>query len=451
MKREKMHQYWTPGSWRKKSSNQIPVYPDKNALGKIEQKLSSYPPLVTIDEVLRLKSDLAKVSKGQAFLLQGGDCAETFTEFKASTIKDTFRVLLQMSIVFNFAGGKNIIRVGRFAGQFAKPRSSDVEEKDGITLPNYRGDIINSFEFDEKTRIPDPERLLKAYFQSTATLNFLRAFSHGKYADLDLMLKWMLHFIKKDTEKKHYNALEKKIYKTLNYIEAKGITKEGMSLSRKNIDFYTSHEELLPHYEEPLTRQDPIMQEYVATSAHFLWIGDRTCDSEGAQVEFLRGVVNPIGIKCGPNLKEKNLLTLLDILNPKNEPGRITLISRMGKGNVKKNLIPLIRAVQKSGNRVIWSCDPMHGNTKQIGSGQKTRYFDDIFSEVTEFFEVCEGESVYPGALHLEMTGKNVTECLGGSRIIDLTQNYETQCDPRLNGKQALELAFKVSELLKEN
>lgn len=434
---------WSPDSWKTKVPNQIPNYPDKEELQKVVSKLEGYPPLVFGGEVFQLRELLASVCEGKAFILQGGDCAESFAEFNTEVIRDTFKVLLQMSVILSFMGEKRIIRIGRCAGQFAKPRSSDFETFNGETLPSYRGDIINGSDFTSSERIPDPSRILVSYFQSTATLNYLRALSSGGFADTNQAPDWLLEFVENNPIKEKYQELARLIQRRFNFMDKYKIGQQ----TKERIDFYTSHEALLLPYEEALTRRDGSSEEYIATSAHFLWIGDRTRQLDGAHVEYLRGVANPIGIKCGPSLTPDELKELLRILNPYNIPGRITLISRMGVGKVETYLPALIKAVKEEGAKVIWSCDPMHGNTQKTESGIKYRALDNIFQEIKEFFAVCNSERVYPGGLHLEMTGKNVTECLGGPREIDLTKKYETTCDPRLNDEQAIDLSFKICEL----
>ncbi|WP_411816162.1 class II 3-deoxy-7-phosphoheptulonate synthase [Hyphococcus sp. DH-69] len=444
---------WTKDSWRQKPAKHIPTdYPDPAALEAVEKELEGYPPLVFAGEAQTLKSELAKVTRGEAFLLQGGDCAESFKEFHANNIRDTFRVLLQMAVVLTFGAAMPVIKVGRIAGQFAKPRSSPTETIDGVTLPSYRGDNINGIEFDEAARAPDPQRLLRAYGQAAATLNLIRAFATGGYADLHNVQKWNLEFVSGNPQEGRYRALADKISEAITFMEACGIN--GSSVRGiSEVDFYTSHEALLLGFESAMTRIDSISGKYYDTSAHMLWIGDRTRQPDGAHVEFCRGVENPIGIKCGPSLDPDELIELLDILNPQNEAGRIVLIARFGSEKVEAGLPPLVRKVLSEGRKVVWSSDPMHGNIIKTGQGFKTRPFDAILSEVGTFFDVCRAEGAIPGGVHFEMTGQNVTECLGGSQEIseaDLHSRYHTHCDPRLNASQALDLAFILADRFKD-
>ncbi len=446
-----MSQNWSPNSWRSKKVLQMPTYPDADKLAAVEEKLKSFPPLVFAGEARNLKSQLADVAAGKAFLLQGGDCAEAYSEHGADNIRDFFRVFLQMSAVLTFAAAKPVVKVGRIAGQFAKPRSSDMETKDGVELPSYRGDIINATEFSEEARIPDAHRQIMAYRQSAATLNLLRAFAQGGYANLEHVQSWMLDFVDDSPLSERYSELAGRIAETLSFMKAIGFDAERYQRLRET-DFYTSHEALLLGYEEALTREDSTSGDYYGTSGHFLWIGDRTRQPDHAHVEYFRGIKNPIGMKCGPSIEPDELIELIDILNPDNEPGRLTLICRFGAGKVKDHLPGLIRAVEKAGKTVIWSCDPMHGNTISAG-GYKTRPFEKVLAEVREFFEVHCEEGTYPGGVHFEMTGQDVTECIGGAKDIqekDLGHRYHTHCDPRLNANQALELAFLVAELLKK-
>ncbi len=443
---------WTPQSWRDKTALHIPAdYPDPSALAAVEKELSSYPPLVFAGEARTLRSSLARVAKGEAFLLQGGDCAESFKEFHPNNIRDTFRVLLQMAVVLTFGAAMPVIKVGRIAGQYAKPRSSPTEDKNGETLPSYRGDNINGMEFDMMSRMPDPQRLLKAYGQSAATLNLIRAFAYGGYADLRNVQKWNLEFVSGNPQEDRYRALADKISESITFMEACGI--DGSTVrSIREVDFYTSHEALLLGFESAMTRVDSTTGAWYDTSAHMLWIGDRTRQPDGAHVEFCRGVENPIGLKCGPSLSPDELLRLLDILNPKNESGRIVLITRFGKDKAAAGLPPLVKRITAEGRNVVWSCDPMHGNTIKSGNGYKTRHVDAILSEVGAFFDVCNALGAYPGGVHFEMTGQNVTECLGGSQEIseaDLHSRYHTHCDPRLNASQALDLAFILADRFK--
>ncbi|RUV93982.1 MULTISPECIES: class II 3-deoxy-7-phosphoheptulonate synthase [unclassified Mesorhizobium] len=443
---------WSPNSWRAKPIKQVPAYPDLAALEATEARLTTYPPLVFAGEARKLKKQLAAVAAGEAFLLQGGDCAESFAEHGADNIRDFFRVFLQMSVVLTFAGAQPVVKVGRVAGQFAKPRSSDSETKAGVTLPSYRGDIINGIEFDAASRIPDPARQEMAYRQSAATLNLLRAFAQGGYASLENVHRWMLGFVADSPQGEKYESLANRITETMDFMRAVGITSET-NFALRETDFYTSHEALLLGYEEALTRVDSTSGDWYATSGHMIWIGDRTRQPDHAHVEYCRGIENPLGLKCGPSLTADGLLELIDLLNPENEPGRLTLIARFGSDKVAEHLPKLVRAVKKEGRNVVWSSDPMHGNTIEA-AGYKTRPFDRILKEVQTFFEVHRAEGTHPGGIHVEMTGKNVTECTGGARAItaeDLQDRYHTHCDPRLNADQAIELAFLVSDLLKKS
>lgn len=445
-----MAQTWNPASWRDKPIQQVPSYPDLEALKTAEARLASFPPLVFAGEARKLKTSLARVAEGEGFLLQGGDCAESFAEHGADNIRDFFRVFLQMAVVLTFGAQQPVVKVGRIAGQFAKPRSSDNETKDGVTLPSYRGDIINGIEFDEASRIPSPERQIMAYRQSAATLNLLRAFAQGGYANLDNVHQWMLGFVKDSPQAERYRKLADRISETMDFMKAIGIDSES-NRSLNETDFFTSHEALLLGYEEAMTRVDSTSGDWYATSGHMIWIGDRTRQADHAHIEFCRGIKNPIGLKCGPSLQPDDLLKLIDILNPSNEAGRLTLIARFGHDKVAEHLPKLIRAVEREGKKVVWSCDPMHGNTITLNS-YKTRPFERILSEVESFFQIHRAEGSHPGGIHIEMTGKNVTECTGGARAVsadDLSDRYHTHCDPRLNADQALELAFLVAELLK--
>lgn len=446
-----MTKNWTPTSWRGKPIKQVPFYPDAQALSDVEARLRTYPPLVFAGEARKLKKQLAAVSRGESFLLQGGDCAESFAEHGADNIRDFFRVFLQMAVVLTFGASQPIVKVGRIAGQFAKPRSSDTETKNGIELPIYRGDIINGTDFTEQSRIPDPARQEMAYRQSAATLNLLRAFAQGGYANLENVNQWMLGFVADSPQGERYGMLARRIADTVDFMRAVGITAETNAQLRET-DFYTSHEALLLGYEEALTRVDSTSGDWYGTSGHMIWIGDRTRQADHAHIEYCRGIKNPLGLKCGPSLEPDDLLRLIDLLNPANEAGRLTLIARFGHDKVGDHLPKLIRAVQKEGRNVVWSCDPMHGNTI-TANGYKTRPFDRILKEVEGFFAVHNAEGTYPGGIHIEMTGNNVTECTGGARAIsaeDLQDRYHTHCDPRLNADQALELAFLVAELLKK-
>ncbi|HSP24448.1 MAG TPA: 3-deoxy-7-phosphoheptulonate synthase class II [Saliniramus sp.] len=446
-----MTERWTPDSWRNMPIQQVPAYEDMEALRGVEQQLAGFPPLVFAGEARKLKRALGQVAKGEAFLLQGGDCAESFAEHSADNIRDFFRVFLQMAVVLTFAGSCPVVKVGRVAGQFAKPRSAPTEVIDGVELPSYRGDIINDIEFEAAGRNPDPRRQLMAYRQSAATLNLIRAFATGGYANLENAHRWMLGFIKDTPQSSRYKELAEQLTQTLDFMRAIGINPEQHQEMRIT-DFYTSHEALLLGYEEAMTRVDSTSGDYYATSGHMLWIGDRTRQPDHAHVEYMRGIQNPIGIKCGPSLTPDGLLQLLEALDPKNEAGRITLICRFGADKVFDHLPTLIRAVKREGRNVVWSCDPMHGNTIKAGSGYKTRPFDQIMQEVRNFFAVHQAEGTHAGGIHLEMTGKNVTECTGGARALtdaDLSDRYHTYCDPRLNAEQALEIAFLVAELIK--
>ncbi|MBL4600263.1 MAG: 3-deoxy-7-phosphoheptulonate synthase class II [Rhizobiaceae bacterium] len=443
---------WQPDSWRNKPIIQVPEYPDQAALKTVEDRLSSYPPLVFAGEARALKSHLAEVSKGNAFLLQGGDCAESFAEHGADNIRDFFRVFLQMSVVLTYAAAKPIVKVGRIAGQFAKPRSSDVETQGDVVLPSYRGDIINGSEFTPESRIPDPERQIMAYRQSAATLNLLRALAQGGYANLEHVQQWTLDFVKDGPQMQRYADLADRLGETLRFMKAIGIDPDTHHRLRET-EMYTCHEALLLGYEEALTRVDSTSGDYYATSGHMVWIGDRTRQADHAHVEYCRGIKNPIGFKCGPSTTPDGMLELIDILNPSNEAGRITLITRFGHENVGEHLPALIRAVEREGKSVVWSCDPMHGNTISAG-GYKTRPFDFVLKEVQNFFAIHRSEGTYPGGVHFEMTGKDVTECTGGARAVteaDLGSRYHTHCDPRLNASQSLELAFLLAELLQED
>lgn len=443
---------WTPSSWRDKPVRQMPTYADSDAVAKVEEELRGFPPLVFAGEARKLKSKLADVAAGNAFLLQGGDCAESFGEHHPDNIRDFFRVFLQMAVVLTFAGAVPVVKVGRIAGQFAKPRSADFEDIEGVSLPSYRGDIINGIEFEEAARLPDPARQTSAYRQSAATLNLLRAFAQGGYANLEHVHRWTQGFVKGSPAGERYSEMADRIDEALTFMRSCGINEQSVPQLRST-SFFTSHEALLLGYEEALTRTDSTTGEPYATSGHFLWIGDRTRDPDEAHVEYFRGIRNPIGIKCGPSLEPDGLLRLLSILNPDNEPGRITLINRFGAGKVEKHMPGLIRAVEREGATVVWSCDPMHGNTIKASTGYKTRPFDEILTEVRQFMDIHRAEGTYAGGIHVEMTGKDVTECIGGATSIsetDLSDRYHTYCDPRLNADQALELAFLIAEELKQ-
>lgn len=447
-----MSERWTPDSWRAKPVQQMPQYPDAKALADVEAQLASFPPLVFAGEARNLKKALATVAAGDAFLLQGGDCAESFAEHGANNIRDLFRVFLQMAIVLTYAGASPVVKVGRIAGQFAKPRSAPVEKRDGIELPSYRGDIINDVAFTEEARVPDPRRQIEAYRQSAATLNLLRAFAKGGYASVENVHSWMLQSVSDSPQSKAYADLADRVSGALDFMRACGLT-FAVDSSLGTTDFYTSHEALLLGYEQAMTRVDSTTGDWYATSGHMLWIGDRTRQLDHAHVEYFRGIKNPIGLKCGPSLKTDELLKLIDILNPDNEPGRLTLIGRFGHEKIGEHLPAMVRAVKREGRTVVWSCDPMHGNTITSNSGYKTRPFDRILSEVRSFFAVHAAEGTHAGGVHLEMTGQNVTECLGGARAItdeDLNNRYHTACDPRLNAEQSIDMAFLIADLLKQ-
>jgi len=446
-----MNGRWTPDSWRSKPIEQQPVYRDLGALKEAERHLAGYPPLVFAGEARKLKRALGAAAAGQAFLLQGGDCAESFGEHSADNIRDFFRVFLQMAVVLTFAAASPIVKVGRVAGQFAKPRSCDVETKDGVTLPAYRGDIVNDIAFTAEAREPDPRRQLEAYRQSAATLNLLRAFATGGYANLENAHRWMLGFVKDSPQSERYQELADRITETLDFMRAIGLDPEAHPELRAT-DFYTSHEALLLGYEQAMTRLDSTSGDHYATSGHLIWIGDRTHQLGGAHVEYCRGVKNPIGLKCGPSLGADELIRLIDVIDPDREPGRLTLICRFGADKVESALPPLLRALKRDGRMVLWVSDPMHGNTIKTATGYKTRPIERIAQEVRSFFSVCRAEGVYAGGVHLEMTGKNVTECTGGARFIsetDLSDRYHSYCDPRLNAEQSIEMAFMVAALLK--
>ena len=443
---------WNLNSWTKYPAKHLPEYQDKKELDLVLNKIKNYPPLVFAGETRSLKKSLADVVEGKAFLLQGGDCAESFAEFHPDNIRDTFKAILQMALVLTHSASMPVIKLGRIAGQFSKPRSSAYEVKDNKKLPSYLGDNINAMDFSESSRIPDPKRLFRAYSQSASTLNLLRAFSQGGFADLRQVHLWNLGFINQKTRGK-YKEIEDKISDALSFMEACGINADTNRRLR-TVNFYTSHEALLLPFEEAMTRVDSTTGEYHDTSAHFVWIGDRTRQPDGAHVEFCRGIKNPIGLKCGPTLKPEDLVNLCNILNPDNEAGRLTLISRFGHNSADKFLPKLIRTIKKEGLKVVWSCDPMHGNTIKAASGFKTRPFDNVLKEVKDVFAIHQSEGTYAGGLHIEMTGQDVTECTGGAQKIsdeDLSNRYRTHCDPRLNATQALELAFLISDEIKKN
>ncbi len=442
---------WSPDSWRSKPIVQVPAFPDAAALADVEGKLATFPPLVFAGEARQLTKALGEVAEGRSFLLQGGDCAESFVEHRADNIRDFFRVFLQMAVVLTYAGASPVVKVGRIAGQFAKPRSSPVEKKEGVELPSYRGDIVNGPDFTAEARIPDPQRQLQAYRQSAATLNLIRAFAGGGYADLERVHQWTLGFIKDSPQGRRFEELAGRISDTLEFMRACGITADNTPQLRTTT-MYTSHEALLLGYEQAMTRLDSTSGDWYATSGHMIWIGDRTRQTDHAHVEYFRGIKNPIGLKCGPSLEPDTLLRLIDTLNPNDIAGRLTLICRFGSDKVESHLPKLIRAVQKAGRKVVWSCDPMHGNTISAANGYKTRPFERILKEVDTFFAVHRAEGSHAGGIHVEMTGQNVTECTGGAVAIsetDLSDRYHTHCDPRLNADQSLELAFLVAERLK--
>jgi 3-deoxy-7-phosphoheptulonate synthase len=446
-----MNKKWSPESWRGLPIRQVPGYSNAAALERVEKTLRNFPPLVFAGEARRLQQRLADVAAGKAFLLQGGDCAESFAEFHPNNIRDMFKVLLQMAVVLTFGGGMPVVKLGRLAGQFAKPRSSDIEKQGETTLPSYRGDIINGIEFDATAREPDPGRMIQAYSQSAATLNLLRAFAQGGYADLRRVHAWNQDFVADSPQGARYKELADRLTETLGFMEACGITSETTPQIRET-EFYTSHEALFLSYEEALTRVDSTTDQWYDCSAHLVWIGDRTRQADGAHVEFMSGIKNPIGMKCGPSLEHDDLLRLIDKLNPKNIAGRLTLITRMGADKVEDKLPSLIRAVEREGRKVVWCIDPMHGNTITASGGLKTRRFDRILDELQRAIAVHSAEGTHAGGVHFELTGQNVTECVGGAQEISeagLSERYLTHCDPRLNASQALELAFEIAEALK--
>ena len=440
---------WGKRNWRSKPRVQMPDYKNQEVLTSVEKQLSSYPPLVFAGEARNLKEKLASASKGEAFLLQGGDCAESFEQFSADSIRDTFKVMLQMAMVLTFGAKVPVVKVGRMAGQFAKPRSAPTEMQNGLELPSYRGDIINELAFTEKARVPNAKKMLQAYTQAAATLNLIRAFSSGGYADVNQVHSWTLGFTEGEKAVK-YREMAERIKDALDFMKAAGL--EGKSAYElRTVDFYTSHESLLLEYEEALTRLDSTSGNWLAGSGHMIWIGDRTRQPEGAHVEFARGVINPVGLKCGPTTTEDDLKVLLNKLNPENEAGKLTLIARFGAGSVGDHLPRLIKVVEQEGADVVWCCDAMHGNTIKSSTGFKTRPFESVLREVREFFEIHTAEGTVPGGVHFEMTGQDVTECTGGVRAVtdeNLSDRYHTACDPRLNASQSLELAFLVADEL---
>ncbi len=448
-----MVEKWTPESWRGKPVKQAPKYPDMLAVSDVEKRLKNFPPVVFAGEARRLKTSLAEVAEGGAFVLQGGDCAESFAEFHPDNIRDTFRVMLQMAVVLTFGAACPVVKMGRLAGQFAKPRSSDMETIGGVELPSYRGDMVNGMEFTVDARTPDPERMIQAYNQSAATLNLLRAFAQGGYANLQKVHQWMLDSVSGSPLGERYRDLCSRLNETLDFMAACGLTPDTTPQIRET-DFFTSHEALLLNYEQAMTRVDSITGKWYDTSAHLLWVGDRTRQLDGAHMEFLRGISNPVAAKVGPTIGEDELIRLSEALNPENEPGRLSLIVRLGSGNIGKKLPPLIRAIEREGRKVAWISDPMHANTVKSSNGYKTRHFDSILEEVRNFFAIHKAEGTHAGGVHFEMTGQDVTECVGGTQKIteeNLSARYHTHCDPRLNAKQALELAFLIAGMLKKN
>ncbi len=441
---------WNPQSWRNKTAAHQPAWPDPSELERVEKELASVPPLVFAGEARDLKSKLAAVSRGEAFLLQAGDCAESFDGFNAVAIREKLRVILQMAVVLTYSSGVPAVKVGRIAGQFAKPRSSPTETVNGTELPSFLGHMVNDLPFSEGDRKPEPNRLLKAYNQSASTLNLLRAFTKGGFADLHRVQSWNQEFVSSSNQGQRYNQLAEEIDRALRFMEATGVSSQHSEIHEAEL--FTSHEALILQYEEALTRNDSLTNEWYDCSAHMLWIGERTRQLDGAHVEFLRGVKNPLGCKVGPTATVDEITALCEVLNPEREEGRLTLITRMGAETVGKNLPPLLEAVAESGHPVVWACDPMHGNTFTSETGHKTRHFDDVLAEVAGFFDAHHGAGTWPGGIHIELTGEDVTECLGGSEEVqtkDLGKRYETMCDPRLNGRQALDLAFRVAELVK--
>jgi 3-deoxy-7-phosphoheptulonate synthase len=446
-----MDSTWTPDSWRALSAQQQPDWPDTADLDRVTKVLSTYPPLVFAGEARNLKADLARVARGEAFLLQAGDCAESFDAFSADAIRDKLRVILQMAVVLTYSSGVPVVKVGRIAGQFAKPRSAGSETIEGVELPSFRGHIVNDVAFTAAARQADPERLLTAYNQSASTLNLVRAFTKGGFADLSRVHSWTQEFVASSSEGQRYEQVANEIDRALRFMAACGISTED-NPNLHTVDLYTSHEALILGYEEALTRTDSTSGDWYDCSAHMLWIGERTRQLDGAHVEFLSGVENPIGCKVGPTMTPDELIALCDKLDPRGEPGRLTLISRMGAGSIESKLPPLLDAVKASGHPVVWACDPMHGNTFSAPNGLKTRHFDDVLAEIAGFFRAHAVAETWPGGVHIELTGDDVTECLGGSTEIlneDLDSRYETMCDPRLNARQSLDLAFRVAELLR--
>jgi 3-deoxy-7-phosphoheptulonate synthase len=443
---------WTPGSWRGRPVAQMPQYPDPEALARVEKQLSVWPPLVFAGEARNLKERLGDVCEGRAFLLQGGDCAESFAEFHPDNIRDTLRVLLQMAVVLTYGAAMPVVKLGRMAGQFAKPRSAPTERQGASELPAYRGDIVNGLEFEEASRLPNPERQLQAYSQAAATLNLLRAFTDGGYAALTRVHSWNLGFVERSPQGARYRDMADRISEAVAFMTACGVT-DANTPEIKRTSFYTCHEALLLGFEQAMTRIDSTSGLWYDTSAHFVWVGERTRDLQGAHVEFCRGIANPVGVKAGPRMTPDELLRLCDVLNPANEPGRLTVITRMGHEQIERRLPVLVHAIQRDGRKVVWTCDPMHGNTIKSSNGYKTRPFDRILAEVQSFFAVHKAQGTHAGGVHIEMTGRDVTECTGGAQAITeegLSDRYHTHCDPRLNASQSLELAFLMAEALKE-
>jgi 3-deoxy-7-phosphoheptulonate synthase len=442
---------WSPDSWRTRPAAQQPDWPDDGSLDAVLRELRALPPLVFAGEARSLTESLAGVADGKAFLLQAGDCAESFSAFTADGIRDKLKIILQMSVLLTYGAGVPTVKLGRIAGQFAKPRSSSTESRGDQELPSFRGDMVNDLAFEAAARRPDPARLLRGYHQSASTLNLLRAFTKGGYADLSRVHAWNQDFVTASPEGRRYEAVAAEIERALRFMEACGIDLDK-ELALHQVDCYTSHEALLLGYEEALTREDSLGSGWYDCSAHLLWIGDRTRQLDGAHVEFLAGLQNPLGVKLGPTAEPADVVALCERLNPDGIPGRLTFISRMGKDLVTKRLPPLLRAVKDRGHPVVWTCDPMHGNTFSHASGYKTRHFDDVMAELRGFFAVCRSADVWPGGVHVELTGENVTECLGGTEEVlgtHLEQRYETMCDPRLNARQSLDLAFQTAELLR--
>lgn len=443
---------WSPDSWRSKPVLQVPSFRNETELARVESELAAYPPLVFAGEARRLEADLAQVAEGKAFVLQGGDCAEAFADFNADKIRDSLRVLLQMAVVMTFGGGMPVVKIGRMAGQFAKPRSSDFEKHGDVELPSYRGDIVNDIDFSASAREPDPKRQIHAYTQAAATLNLLRAFTQGGFASLTRVHEWTMGFVDRSPQGERYRVMADQISASLDFMRACGIS-DLNTPEINRVNFYTSHEALLLGFEQAMTRIDSTSGQWYDTSAHLVWIGERTRQLDGAHVEFFRGIANPIAVKAGPNMKPDDLLGLCDALNPQNRPGKLSVIVRMGHEKVAEGLPPLLRAAKREGKNLAWISDPMHGNTVKSTTGFKTRPFDQILAEVRQFFAVHRGEGTHPGGIHLEMTGQNVTECTGGAQAItdaNLRDRYHTYCDPRLNAEQSLEMAFLVAEGLRD-